>query len=500
MGMSLEQEVVLLREQVAQLLAINAQLRQQIDRQQVQIDRLIKIAFGHKSERVEGPTLFDDLLDDPIPSDTPVSPEPPEPIVLVPKRKGHGRQKNSADLPRRREELTLSEAEKACPCCCAVRIPIGETSRERLDFTPSSIFVRVLVQPTLVCRACEQAGLDPQFAKPAFPAEPVPKSGVAPGLLAQVLVSKYVDHLPLNRQVSIFARAGWPVSRTRLCDLVMKCGELLRPLYLELVHRVKQSFVIHTDDSPVTLLRPSRTAYAWLYLGDASQPYTVFDLTDGRGEEHPAKFLSGYHGFLQADGYAGYNAVHGHERHLGCWAHVRRKFVESQTSDPAKASEALAFIRTLYAVERQIQTEHLIGDNALSLRRSRAGPVLVAFGEWIEKEHRTALPKSPLGQALTYARNQWPSLGRYLGDARFTIDNNVAERAVRPLAVGRKNWLFIGGDGGLPTASVLLSLCASAKRHGLNPWAYLTDVLTQMSAKPTDLAPLLPDAWAKQTR
>ena len=165
--MSLQQEVVLLREQVAQLLAINTQLRQQIDRQQVQIDRLIKIAFGHKSERVEGPTLFDDLLDDPIPSDTPLSPEPTESMVLV--------------------------------------------------------------------------------------------------------------------------------------------------------HRVKQSFVIHADDSPVTLLRPNRTAYAWLYLGDASQPYTVFDLTAGRGEEHPTRFLSGYHGFLQADGYAGYNAVHGHERQLGCW-------------------------------------------------------------------------------------------------------------------------------------------------------------------------------------
>ena len=126
--------------------------------------------------------------------------------------------------------------------------------------------------------------------------------------------------------------------------------------------------------------------------------------------------------------------------------------------------------------------------------------MLAAFGEWIEKEHRTALPGSPLGQALTYARNQWHSLDRYLADARFAIDNNVAERAVRPLAVGRKNWLFIGGDGGLPTASVLLSLCASAKRHGLNPWAYLTEVLTQMSAKHTDLSPLLPDAWTKQTR
>lgn len=502
MGMSLEHEVVLLRDQVAQLLAINTHLRQQIDRQQAHIARLVKMTFGRASERVHGPTLFDDPSDDPVPSDTPVSPvPPPEPVAPVPKRKGHGRRANAADLPRRREELVLSEAEKACPCCWAPRVQIGETTRERLDYTPASIFVRVLVRPAFVCRNCEHAGHDPQFATPAFPAEPVPKSGVAAGLLAQVLVSKYVDHLPLNRQVSIFARHGWPVSRTRLCDLVMRCGELLQPLYGEMVRRVKQSFVIHADDTPVSLLRPSRTAYAWLYLGDATQPYTVFDLTAGRGEEHPARFLDGYTGFLQADGYSGYNAVHGSgARHLGCWAHVRRKFVESQASDPAKASEALAFIRTLYAVERQIQTEQLVGDNAGSLRRSRAGPIITQFGDWIETEYRTALPKSPLGQAVGYARNQWPSLERYLTDARFAIDNNVAERAVRPLAVGRKNWLFIGGDGGLPTASVLLSLCASAKRHGVNPWAYLTDVLMHLATKPADLTPLLPDVWAEHHR
>ena len=499
--MSLEQEVVLLREQVAQLLGMVGDLRASIDQQQAHIARLVKMTFGRASERVLGPTLFDDLVDDPLPSNTPVSPVPsPDPVVLVPQRKGHGRKPNSAGLPRRREELALSDAEKACPCCAAQRVPIGETTRERLDYTPSSIFVRVLAQPTFVCRSCERAGHDPQFARPAFPTEPVPKSGVAAGLLAQVLVSQYVDHLPLNRQVSIFVRQGWPVSRTRLCDLVMRCGELLQPLNREMVSRVKRSFVIHADDTPVSLLRPSRTAYAWLYLGDASQPYTVFDLTAGRGEEYPAQFLAGYTGFLQADGYAGYNAIHKHERHLGCWAHVRRKFVESQVSDPAKASEALAFIRTLYAVERQISTEQLVGDNTVSLRRSRAGPIVRQFGAWIEQEHRTALPKSPLGQAVGYARNQWLLLERYLIDARFSIDNNVAERAVRPLAVGRKNWLFIGGDGGLPTASVLLSLCASAVRHELNPWAYLTDVLTQLSTKATDLTPLLPDVWAKRQR
>ena len=349
------------------------------------------------------------------------------------------------------------------------------------------------------CRSCEQAARDPQFAAPTFPPEPVPRSGVGAGLLAQVIVSKYVDHLPLYRQESIFARHGWPVSRTRLCDLVAACATLLDPVYRAMIVRLKASFAIHADESPVKLLQPRRTAYAWLYLGDAANPYTLFDFTAGRGEEHPAAFLSGYSGFVHADGYAGYNAVHGSgARHLGCWAHVRRKFVEARTNNAAKASAALAYIRTLYAVEKEISDEKLAGDAVVSRRQTRAGPIVTRFGDWLEGENRTALPKSPLGQAVGYAVNHWPTLARYLGDARFTIDNNVAERAVRPLAIGRKNWLFVAGDGGLKTAAVLMSLCASAKRHALNPWSYLSDVLTELAAKPADVTHLLPDTWAKQ--
>jgi len=510
MAVSLELEVLTLREQVVYLLADNThlnarvqellalvgELRGTIEKQQDHIAKLVKMHFGRTSERIEGPTLFDDLPDEPV---VPPPPVVPEPVVLVPKRKGHGRKPNPANLPRRREEIDLSEAEKVCPCCAGTRIKIGETIRERLDYTPSSIFVREIAQQTYACRSCELAARDPRIAAKAFPPEPVPKSGVGAGLLAQVIVSKYVDHLPLYRQESIFARQGWPVSRTRLCDLVGACATLLDPVYRAMITRLKKSFAIHADESPVQLLRPRRSAYAWLYLGDALNPYTLLDFTAGRGEEHPTAFLSGYSGFVHADGYAGYNPIHGSgARHLGCWAHVRRKFVEAQENNPAKASEALAYIRTLYAVEKEIIDEKLTSDAVVSLRKTRAGPVLQKFGEWLEVEHRSALPKSPFGQALSYARNQWPTLDRYLGDARFAIDNNVAERAVRPLAVGRKNWLFVGGDGGLASASVLMSLCASAKRHGVNPWAYLSDVLTQLSAKPADVTHLLPDAWAKQ--
>ena len=512
MALSPDQEVVHLREQVAQLLADNTQLHAQlrevlalvgelrgtIESQQAHIAKLVKMTFGRSSERIEGPTLFDTLPAEPPPappvSDTPVSREPP-----APKRTGHGRKPNPANLPRRREELDLSEAEKLCPCCATVRTRIGETVRERLDYTPAAIFVREIARPTYACRTCEQAALDPQFTKPVVLVEPVPKSGVGAGLLAQVIVSKYVDHLPLYRQESIFARMGWTVSRTRLCDLMGQCAVLLDPIYRAMVTRMKQSFAIHADDSPVRLLQPQRTAYAWLYLGDAANPYTLFDFTPGRDDDYPAAFLKGYSGFVHADAYSGYNAIHGSgARHLGCWAHVRRKFVEARANNPAKATEALAFIRTLYAVEKEIVDGKLVRDIAVSLRKTRAGPILTRFGDWLEDEHRTALPKSPFGQAVAYARNLWPTLGRYLTDARFTIDNNVAERAVRPLAIGRKNWLFVGGDGGLKTASVLVSLCATVKRHGLNPWLYFRDVLDQLATHPADVTPFLPDVWKQR--
>nr|WP_238602902.1 IS66 family transposase [Fimbriiglobus ruber] len=401
-------------------------------------------------------------------------------------------------MPRRREELDLTAAEKVCPCCAGIRVRIGETIRERLDDTPASLFVREIACPTYVGRACEPAARPPQFAAPAVPPDPIPKSGVGAGLLAQVIVSKYVDHLPLYRQEAIFARHGWPVSRTRLCDLVGHAAVLLDPVDRAMVGRVNASFAIHADESPVALLQPRQTAYGWVDLGDAVNPFTLFDFTPGRGDAYPAAFLAGYAGFVHTAGYAGYNVLHGSgERHLGCGAHVRRTFFDARTNHPAKASEALAYIRTLYAVEREIADGALTGDAIVSRRQTRAGPIVTRFGDWLIDEERTALPKSPFGQAVSYARNQWPTLGRSLTDARFAIDNNVAERAIRPLALGRKNWLFVGGDGGLRTAAVLMSLCASAKRHGLNPWTYLTDVLTQLAAKPADVSPLLPDAWAR---
>jgi transposase len=236
------------------------------------------------------------------------------------------------------------------------------------------------------CRSCESEGLDPRIAKAALPPEPIPKGNVEAGLLAHVIVSKFCDHLPLNRQEAILARHGWDVRRSTLCDHLQKCGQLLKPLYDLMHRRLLKSFAIQADDTPLVLLRPRRTAFAWVYLGDAANPYTLFDLTPGRSQTFPQAFLAGYRGFVHADAYDGYNAMHGTVRHIGCWMHARRYFIEAEPTDPW-AVEALAFIRTLYAVEKELKDERertgerFTDEDAVRWRQVRAGPILGRFAD-----------------------------------------------------------------------------------------------------------------------
>jgi hypothetical protein len=235
-------------------------------------------------------------------------------------------------------------------------------------------------------------------------------------------------------------------------------------------------------------------------VGDAAHPYTVFDLTAGRCQEFPAAFLAGYTGFLQADGYAGYNPIiTGGATRVGCWAHARRYFFDARLSDLERSHDALARIRALYAVEREAKEKRLTESNLAAFRQARAGPVLAAFAEWLAEHRPRVLPRSGIGEALTYATNQWGTLGVYVTDGRLTIDNAPAEQAIRPLCVGRRNWLHLGGDGGLNPTAVLLSVVASVKRHGLDAWAYLKHLLTELPARSTeaDLTDLLLDVWAR---
>jgi len=487
------------QQMIRELLTTVAELRATIDKQQAHIHYLVRLTFGRRSERAIGPTLFDDHPP-PVPT-TPVA-EPETKSARVTPRPGHGRRPHPRPLCSERTEIDLTEAEKSCPCCGERRVRIGADVSKRLDYRPACLFIREIVRPTYVCRSCERNGHAIQAVKAPLPPEPIPRGTAAAGLLAHVLVSKYFDHLPLYRLEGILGRLGWDVSRSTLCDQMTACAGVLVPLYERMCQRVRQSFALHTDDTPIPLLNPRRTAHAWVYVGDAAHPYTVFDLTDGRRQEFPARFLAGYRGFVQADGYAGYNALYAAgATHVGCWAHVRRNYFEARESDAIRAHEALARIRGLYAVEAAAKVQNRIGADLAAYRREHAEPLIKSFADWLAEEVPRVLPKSKIGEALIYNANQWPTLIRYVEDGRLTMDNAPAEQAIRPLAVGRRNWLHIAGDGGLASAAVLLSIAASAKRHQVNPWTYVKDLLTDLPTRASnaDLISLLPDAWSRRS-
>jgi transposase len=495
----LPQDLATCQQMLRELLATVAQLRSTVDQQQAHIEYLARMTFGRRSERVEGPTLFDGLADA-EPEPPPPPPEPPTEEVVVTKRRRRQRRKRPVDLPRQHEVLDLTEAEKACPCCGTVRVRIGAEVSERLDYRPASVFIHAIERPTYLCRHCEQLGENIQAVQAPLLPTPIPRCTVEAGLLAHVIVSKWIDHLPLYRLESILARLGWEVARSTLCDQTMACARLLTPLYDLMCRRVRTSFSLHTDDSPVRLLNPRRTAYAWVYVGDLVNPYTVFDLSPGHQQEYPANFLAGYQGFLHADGYTGYNPLYAAgAKHVGCWMHVRRYFFEAKESDPVRAHEAIARIRLLYTAESAAKEKRLSGAELAAHRHEHARPLLQAFGDWLAQEVPRALPKSKIGEAFVYAANQWPSLIRYVEDGRLAIDNSPAEQAIRPLAVGRRNWLQIAGDGGLKSAAVLLSIAATVKRHGINPWVYIKHILSESAARKSnaDFSDLLPDAWVQ---
>lgn len=416
------------------------------------------------------------------------------------KRKGHGRRPLPGDLPRHRVEHPVAAEELSCPCCDQPRVRIGEEVSEQLDYTPASLFVIQHVRPKYACRRCEEGGV--VTAEP--PAGQVIDKGLpGAGLVAHVITSKYGDHLPLYRQEAMLARHGVDIARSTMCGWMQASADLLAPLVQLMARRIRGSKVIHTDDTPVPVQDPGRgktkTGRLWVYLGDPRNPYTVFDYTPSRSRDGPAAWLKDYEGYLHADAFGGYDGIYATQAiiELACWAHARRKFCDARTSDTARAHHVLAVIRLLYDVERD--AKELDADERLALRQERSRPLLDQLHAWLLDEKDAVLPKSPMGGAIGYALNNWDALLRYTTDGDLAIDNNAAERAIRPLTVGRKNYLFLGSDTGGRTAAILYSLTATAKRHGLDPFVYLRDVLATIGSTPvSQLDQFLPDRWRAQ--
>jgi transposase len=420
------------------------------------------------------------------------------------KHKPHGRRKLPEHLHRIRIEHDLEEADKPCPCCGGQRHKIGEQITDQLEHIPSNLVVLQHARIKYACKhcnsgSCTQCDGQAHIDIADKPLQPIERGLAGPGLLAHVVTCKLADHLPLYRIQQIFARQQVDISRSTLCGWMKAAAEVVTPLYDLMCQRVRQAEVIHTDDTTVPVMDEDhcRTGRLWTYLSNELHRYTVYHYTPTRKGDGPLAWLGDWKGYLQADAYAGYDAVYAKGvKEVACWAHCRRHFFEAKESDSIRSAQMLGMIQQLYAVEKA--AEFMTATQRAGLRMELAKPILDRIKLWLTEHKAQVLPRSPMGQAITYALNQWPALCVYLGDGRLKIDNNAAERALRRVAIGRKNWLWAGTDESAQAHAVLWSLIASAQQHELDVQLYLRSVLAHLPATPnSQLEQLLPDIWKR---
>ena len=400
------------------------------------------------------------------------------------------------DLPR--EVVTHLPAHTCCPDCGGALRQFGEDVSEQLERIPASFKVIRHVRPKFACAGCESV-----VEAPA-PARPIDRGLPGPGLLAHVLVSKYADHLPLYRQSQIYAREGVDLDRSTLAGWVGAASELLTPLVDQIRKHVLAAAKIHADDTPVPVLAPgngkTKTGRLWTYVRDdrpagfSTPPAVWFAYSQDRKGEHPRRHLKDFKGALQADAYSGFHHLYGDGSiyEVACWAHTRRKFHDIHVVHRSPTTtEALARIGALYAIEEQIRGKPT--ELRCSVRQTRSRPLLDELRQWMEKMLRSLSTKSETAGAIRYALSHWRALTRYVDDGKLEIDNNPAERALRTIALGRKNYLFMGADSGGQRAASLYSIIGTAKLNGLDPAFYLRIVLAKIAEHPINrIEQLLP--------
>ena len=517
----LPSDVGVLKSLVVQLVEALQDRERRITKLEHHMDLLVRKVYGRTSEKIDPQQLplFEKQVDSP-----PEMIEQPAADLANPvtRKAGRGRRPKPDTLERRDVVHDLNEAEKQVLAGGGQLVLIGEEVTEQYEWEPSCLYVLRHVQKKYVRRpgvAESGEAAEKQVITAAKPPQPIPGGSAGPGLLAYLVTSRFCDHLPYHRQERIFQRHGLRFSRQTTCDWARQLAELCQPLYRLMIDEVLASDVLHSDDTPVKVRdahqKRQYLGRFWNYVGDEEHPLTVFAYTPDRARDGPAAFLKNYRGHLQADAYGGYDRIFADSRgaivEVACWAHARRNFFEARASDALRAQTALAFIGRLYNIERALAERTQTEWRELSRperaakisqqRTAQARPVLEQFAAWLDAEAPRLLPKEPIRQAIEYVRNQWAALNRYCEDGRLAIDNNAAERALRGIAVGRRNWLFCGSDRGGETAAVHFSLIASCLRHGLDPFAYLRDVFKRLpkllARSPTtdQLRPLLPDRW-----
>jgi len=462
-----------------------AEAQAEIDRLRQIVKTLQRSRFGRRSERLDSDQLQLGLED----LDTDIArAEAGLPAAADGKPAFRRGPKDRLALPDHlvREEVTLDLDADTCPGCGGPLHAIGETVSEMLDHVPARLRVLRIRRPKYGCRTCGTIHQAPA------PERPIAKGLASPALLAHVLVSKYCDHLPLYRQSQIFARQGVELNRSTLANWVGGASWWLEALHERLADHVFASDTLFADDTPVPVLDPgrgrTRTGRFWVYARDdrpwagPDPPAAVFFYSPDRRAERPAAHLDRFRGILQVDGYAGFERLteRGDIVLAACWAHTRRKFYDFQqaTGSPI-ATEALRRIAELYAIEREIRGRSAA--ERQGLRNTRSRPLVDAMKPWLEGQLHRVPPRGGLAEAIRYALARWPALCRFLDDGRIELDTNAVERAIRPVALGRKNHLFAGSNGGADRWAIVASLLATARLNDVEPYAYLKDVLKRMT-------------------
>jgi transposase len=488
--------------QHAQILSKDEQLAsrdEEIERLKMLIAKLRRMQFGRKSEKLDRQIEQLELRLDELEAiraekmastfATPTA----APVNQTAKR---ARQPLPAHLPR--ETRKVLPKQEACPDCGGKLKQLGEDVSETLEYVPEHFKVIRQVRPKLACACCDK------IVQAEAASRPIARGMAGPGLLAHVLVSKYCDHLPLYRQSEIYAREGVELDRSTMAEWVGGCSRLLEPLVEALRRHVMNAEKLHTDDTPVPVLAPgngkTKTGRLWTYVrddrswGNQSPPAVWFAYTPDRKSEHPIAHLREFTGTLQADGYAGYEALYkgGRVKEAACMAHVRRPFYELyEAHKSAVAKETLERIAALYAIEEEIRGRS--AEERREVRNARSRPLLESLKQWFEETLAKLSTKSDTTKAIRYAQGCWGALMRFCDDGHLEIDNNAAERSLRTVVLGRKNYLFCGSDTGGERAAAIYGLIGTAKLNGLNPEAYLREVLSRIADHPINrIEELLP--------
>jgi len=403
------------------------------------------------------------------------------------------RQPLQRDLPRR--EIRHEPDSTTCECGCQMK-RIGEDVAEKLDYVPGVFSVERHVRGKWACSQCET------IVQAPVPAHVIDKGIPTTGLLAQVLVAKYADHLPLYRQESIFGRAGVAIPRSTLAQWVGTCGVRLQPLVDALKNEMLQRRVLHADETPVQMLKPgdgkTHRAYLWAYAPGAFEDIkaVVYDFCESRAGEHARKFLGEWRGSLTCDDFSGYKAlIASGVTEVGCLAHARRKFFDLHAANKSQLAEfALEQFARVYEVERQVKELH--AEHRRAVRQERCKPVLEALQQWMVLQRQKVPDSSATAKALDYSLRRWTALTRFVEDGQLPVDNNWIENQIRPIALGRNNWLFAGSLCAGQRAAAVMSLIQSARMNGHDPYAYLKDVLTRLpTQRASQIASLLPHNW-----